>query len=575
MKRVISMLLCLLLCCSIVQADESTTLPREFNAQFITGGNGLRGKISITASGTAEWLEFLQPFTAGDIQLRAIGMPQGKLSNMVSDDARWQVKLYTKNSTGGETGVTYFYTNGDNLYLSSELLPGQVLMVPTTDTHLLFDLARADAASLFFGFDPYDLRMREAGENPPAYHVVAELLGIPETEWEASWSPVLQKYYRQLDLWLTGYGIADVVNDTAGNLTMGVSYTIPADELKRQAKYLVGQMLFDSELQTLILPYVTTEERMIYLNPSMVYFYEACIDALPLTGDLVFSRQMSAMGEVIQTTLSLPIPMLPEKLTSAVNGLMADLFNLPYTDALDGVNRLVIQQEGDIGEIVLHSDKRIITLSVNEAASNAESVSVAGFVRIDPAVGADEPPLCASFTYKTNHTIYQDENYFNRDDATMSLRIEPDLNLLSSYDPFRSSYIDFSPLALNWKIGYRQDTAKAGAPVQINITLGAEVPDANVSADIVLRTMESWPLLELPVDGARSIATLTDGESESLAQELVFNAIMTMAGMNVTNAVPETSAAPDATAADIPAADENLPVPTAVPPMGDASVKGE
>ena len=106
MKRVISMLLCLLLCCSIVQADESTTLPREFNAQFITGGNGLRGKISITASGTAEWLEFLQPFTAGDIQLRAIGMPQGKLSNMVSDDARWQVKLYTKNSTGGETGVT-------------------------------------------------------------------------------------------------------------------------------------------------------------------------------------------------------------------------------------------------------------------------------------------------------------------------------------------------------------------------------------------------------------------------------------------------------------------------------------
>lgn len=575
MKRVICMLMCLLLCCGVVLADESTTLPREFNAQFITGGNGLRGKISITASGTAEWLELLQPFTAGEIQLRAIGQPQGDLSNLVSDDERWQVKLYTKNSAGAETGVTYFYTNGDNLYLSSELLPGQVLMVPTTDMHLLYDLARADATSLFFGFDPFELRESETGANPPAYHAVAELLGIPEDEWETAWSPVLQKYYRQLDLWLTGYGTADVVNDAAGNLTMGVSYTISAEELKQQAKYLVGQMLFDSELQALIVPYVTAEERMIYLNPSMVYFYEACIDALPLTGDLVFSRQMSAMGEVIQTSLSLPIPELPEKLTSAANGLLADLFNLPYGDALDGVNRLLIQQEGDLGEIVLQSDKRTITLSVNEAASNAESVSVAGFVRIDPAVGANEPPLCASFTYKTNHTIYQDDNYFNRDDATMSLRIEPDLDLLSSDDPFRSSYIDFSPLALSWEIGYRQDTAKAAAPVQINITIAAEVPDANLSADIVLRTMESWPLVDLPVAGARSLAALTDEESEALAQELVYNAIMTMAGLNVPAAAPEAESVPDASAADAPAAEENLPAPTAVPPMGDASGKGE
>jgi hypothetical protein len=361
------------------------------------------------------------------------------------------------------------------------------------------------------------------------------------------------------------------VDDQAGGLTMGVSYTIPAEELKQQAKYMVGQMLYDSELQALLVPYVTTEERLIYLNPNMVYFYDACIDALPLTGDLIFSRQMSAMGEVIQTSLSLPVPALPEKLTSAAGSILAGLFNLPYTDALDGVNRIVMQQEGQTAEVVLHSDKRSITVSINEAATNAESVSVAGFLRIDPAVGANEPPLCASFTYKTNHTIYQDEKYFNRDDATLSLRIEPDLDLLSSDDPFRSSYIDFAPLALNWSIGYRQDTAKAAAPVQININIGAEVPDANISAEIILRTMESWPLTSLPFAGARDVTTLSADEVEALTQELVFNTIMAMAGLNVaqTEPVPEMPA-------ETPVPEEKpAPAATAVPPMGDSSAKGE
>ena len=272
MKRVLCLLLCLMMIVPFAAAETADTLPKRF-ARQMSGGNGVRGYARISASGLADWLSVLLPFTATDIQIRAIGEKQGEMSQDILDDDDWQVKLYAENSAKEEVGTTYLYGDPKGVYLQSELLPGTVLSVPVEQTHLLYEFFSGEWADLFFSFDPMEMKADGVNGNAAAYEAIANVLGIPAEEWEAKWLPVLEKYSLYLDLWLAGYGDpAFVTGEDVGSLRMTATYTIPAEDLKKEAKYIIGLMLYDNDLQSLLLPYVTMEQRVTYLNPTMVYF---------------------------------------------------------------------------------------------------------------------------------------------------------------------------------------------------------------------------------------------------------------------------------------------------------------
>jgi len=248
MKRVLCMLLCLMMAASTAFAETADTLQKLLVRQ-LTAGYGLRGYASITASGVADWLNYLLPFTVPDIQIRAIGEKQGTVSGTVNDDDDWQVRFFAKNGEGEEVGTTWLYGNPEGIYFQSELLPGKVLNIPVTNVHLLYQLMRGDLQNLFFSFDPMDLLAPGVNGNVSAYQGIANVLGVTADEWEDSWLPVLEKYFLHLDLWLMGYGDPDFITGETGGLTMTGTYTIPAADLKKEAKYLIGQMIYDNELQ--------------------------------------------------------------------------------------------------------------------------------------------------------------------------------------------------------------------------------------------------------------------------------------------------------------------------------------
>lgn len=106
MKRLLCLVLCLMFAIPVALADTADTLPKKFNRQLV-GGNGMRGYMNITASGVAEWLDALLPFTATQIQIRAAGQKQGEMSEFVTDDDDWQVRFYAKNSEGKEAGKAH------------------------------------------------------------------------------------------------------------------------------------------------------------------------------------------------------------------------------------------------------------------------------------------------------------------------------------------------------------------------------------------------------------------------------------------------------------------------------------
>lgn len=45
----------------------------------------------------------------------------------------------------------------------------------------------------------------------------------------------------------------------------------------------------------------------VYLNPGLMYFYEAAIAALPFEEDVMVEQELSTMGEMVSTELRLPV----------------------------------------------------------------------------------------------------------------------------------------------------------------------------------------------------------------------------------------------------------------------------
>lgn len=548
MKKLICLLLCLMMALPCAALAEDT-LPEKFQKQLITGGNGLRGTVALTASGSADWVSYIQPFAGAALQLRAIGQAQGTHASIVTDDDNWQIKLYAKDDQSEMRGLTYLYGDPQAIYIKSDLLPGTLLTIPAESAHVLYSIAQGEMLDLFAAIDPLGLNEQAAGENLPAYSAIAKLLQVEEAEWAEAWQPVMDKYETDLDMWLAGYTSGPVVGGSTGAMTMCTTFTIPSDDLKAKAKEIIGMMLYDYELQALIVPYVTDAQRAMYLNPSMGYFYNACIDALPLEGDLVLEREMSALGENVSMTISLPLPKLPEELTVPAGEMLASVFSLPYSDVLGDLDRVTMTQStGDIS-VSLSSPERTISLIIDESASNAETVMLDGFIRITPAAGNEEQPLYAAFAWKTKHTVYQDAEWIRHDDNSFELSVEPDLSLLAEDDPFRNAYVDFAPMKIALAVNYYNKTDNAYRPVQVDVILDAQLPDAELGMNAQLRVTEMWQLENLPTAGAQNLLQLSDEQINELLATLTTNAVITMTTLNTT---PDAAQEPDAGVAETP-----------------------
>ncbi len=552
MKRLLCLVLCLMLALPAALAETADTLPKRFNRQ-LTGGNGIRGYVNITASGVAEWLNVLLPFTATQIQVRAIGQKQGDMSETVLDDDDWQVRFYAEDSADREVGTTWLYGNPQGVFLQSELLPGTLLTLPVEQVNLLYQLMRGDYEELFFAFDPLEMKQPGANGNVSAYEAVARLLGIPAEEWESDWLPVVEKYFLHLDLWLTGYGDPTFITGESGGLTMSATYRIPVADLKAEAKYVIGMMLYDNDLQNLLLPYVSMEQRVTYLNPKMVYFYEKCIDDLPLSGDIIFSREMSALGEIVAATVSLPLPSLPDTLTAPVGEAAAALFQLPYTDLLDGVERVEFSQKGTEKSLRLTGRKRTVTISANVTKPDENTAAFDGGVSILPAAGAAETAVEATLKGSMSHRIWQDEKYLDHETSALSLAIEANPEKMGG---------GFQPVHLDFKVDYRNNPNQPDSAVQVNYNLDALLPDAEVQAEAVLRITPKLSMVTLPTTGAENVKTMTEARKTELIDTLVSNAVKTMASLGgaPVEAAPNATEAPAATM--VPEAE-----PTSVPPM--------
>lgn len=530
MKRFLCILLCLLLAAPAALAEDYTPF-KTFRQQFVTGGGGLRGSANLTVSGVAEWLDVLLPFTAAKLRVRIIGEAQGEMSDMLTDDDDWQIQLYVKDSNDVQRGITWIYGNPDGLYIQSELLPDTLLTLPVKDVNLPFQLTDGELLPLLNALDPMGLMLPDESGNAEIYSALAELSTISEVEWAENWAPVLEKYDVEVDVWLSQYASATVVSGATGEKTLRTAYEIPAEDLKAQMKYIISAMLNDYDLQSLLAPYFTDAQRSLYLNTAMLWFYDYCIDMLPLEGDIVLEREMTMLGETRAMTISLPLPQLPGEVTEPIGQTIADLFQLPYADVLEGVNHISIRQEDGELSVSLTSPARTLSLMLADAVVEGENVTRQGFLRITPAADSEDPPLSAALTWRSAHSIWQDEDYTTHEEFAWALAAEADLSLMAEDDPFRSRYVDFTPVSFTLKLGFSK-ADKEGASVQLTADLNVVLPGAELGLTGSVKPDVAWAHTVLPTTGGENLLEMSDERRTELRETLIRNAVTTMTTLN-------------------------------------------
>ena len=453
MKRFLCLVLCLsmVFACTAAVAEEDYSLTEKLQRQ-IDFGNGVKGAMQIAAAGDSAAAQLLSCLNGTTIEIRSIKESGG--------DA-FQLYLYTLDGEE-QVGLTRFYGDDENLYMSSELLPALVLTYHT-------------------GGDLMDaLSQRGEDENPNWLTAAWRLMSVPETVWAESWEPLLEGYYADVEVWLADYASEPQVNHTAGGETvMSVRYEIPADAVKAQVKKLLGKALNDEALMTLVRAQATDDQQFTYLTPGLMYYYEAAIDAADLEGEIVLERDLSTMGKTIGTAIQLPLP------------------------AASGWETLTMNQDEDLTTLSLTGSAMSIALEMETASSSQTSSSYSGVIRVIREDGEGKN-LAAAFILSRvfNHSVDADTR--EHDVTTWTLNVATDASVSEDED-----YMSFEPVSATLMTHIHSKSAKRNATtleVQASLNQGKE---QFVLAGSV-KTASPWVMDQLTTEGAEDVTAMTD-----------------------------------------------------------------
>ena len=298
-KSFICIIVILMLALTGICQAASYTLPEKMYNQ-LSIGSGLKGSFRITAEGEEFRTPFLNAVTDADFSIR--GISSGK-------DIHYYV--FQGDEQDKQSAVTELYRKDGAYYLRSDIVPGKILAFP--------------AVSQFI-----EAIFPTEGENASASSFIAKILALPEQERKDKWDPVLTRYQNALEFWLADYTVDhETVKMEDGFSALDFTYEIPADDVKKKIISLIRDIISDEEAYALLDSVMSPEEKNIYLNRNLMYFYTEAIDVLSIDNPIRMNKRVSAMGDLLRFKLELP---LDEKTTGyqSVNIEMYDKLTL-YT----------------------------------------------------------------------------------------------------------------------------------------------------------------------------------------------------------------------------------------------------
>ncbi len=410
-KKVIALIVLMIILVTGTCSAATYTLPEKMYNQLVIG-SGLKGIFKVTAEGEKFKTPFMESITDADMSIRGIRS---------GEDIHYYV--FQSNEKEEQSAFSELYRKDGVYYFRSDMVQGKVLQFPVASQIIEFFLP-------------------PKGENGSASSFIANILALPESDRKEKWDPVLLRYQKELEMWLADFTVtADTAKLESGLSALDFTYEIPFDNVIDEIVTLYGRIASDAEAIALLDTVMSAEEKAVYANGNLLYFYLEALKAMNIDRPVRMSKRVSAMGEVLRFSLELP---LDEK-TSGYKGLKIDKVDQLTVFTLTKTGELIVAAVPEIDKLKQSSFEQSVWIArIKENEDGKENKNFA--LRID--------------IKKTNEVYEKDEktHEINHYDitATADTSYLPEDADLSALPEFEQATIS---LDLHYSSKYAQNSA--------------------------------------------------------------------------------------------------------------------
>lgn len=450
------------------------TLPEKMYKQLAIG-SGLRGTVAVHAEGEKFNTPFLRAVSDAEFNIRGeVSVPENDLYFYLFQD-----------HDGTQSAMSEVYRKEGTYYFRSDMVQGKTLVFPTP-VQLLESL--------------FPVR----GENISPAAFMMNIASLNENDMKQNWDPVLTKYQNELEMWLAGFTVnAETVKQDNGVSVLVFSYEIPMNDVNDQIIKLFGELTTDPDVIALLDSVMTQEEKDIYLNNNLLYYYSDVLKSIDTDKNLRMNKRVSALGEVLGFRLELP---MDEKSTGC------RLFSMEMTE---GNTIYTLQKEHQVTVLGLpaqdsnESQSYEKTFWYSRISDDSEKDNIS--VRIDIRKTND---IFKSKSSKGDE-ISNEKNLYKISiiHDTQYLPENTDLSKLQEFETLNAD------VDMHYSSKYAQNSATK-LVITANIYQGESV--MNIKGEVF--TARNWPFI--PFEISNSIYTGTDKETflESYLEDWISNA---------------------------------------------------
>lgn len=457
-------------------AQQTQYTLKEKMQKQLDAGSGLQGTITLSGLPALKDLTLDVRYIAPEIQS--------------------QVQL-ALSSGGAELAKLLMYQQGDVLAADAGLSSGKIYSFSGGWETLLSYLSTGD--------------LKKTQSPLPA--LLLDILSPKDAQGNADLETAASPYLTKVDLWMQAFAAQPAVEKNSAGLSLTkVEYSIPAASLKAELKQLLMDLLKDDTLLPLLWARMSQQQANLYLNPSLQSFYFQAVDALPLTGDIHLLRRVTTLGQVTETSVTLP--------------MAGELKQVSLTQTAT--------QTGDAFSLEALSEQGTLAFSLAPMDSGTQdSLILSGLVRWLPAqnpgwqVGSTEPQYSGkalSLTYQATLTQTTATGAEGKANETydLSLYLNPDWSHLAgeATDEVKAQYALTMPakftLSLLLKSGQARNSSTA-------LTADAvwSYGDTNVKLNAQFKTMPPWTFQQVDMASAIPVESLTQQDLTALGLELL------------------------------------------------------
>jgi hypothetical protein len=117
-----------------------------------------------------------------------------------------------------------------------------------------------------------------------------------------------EPFEKQIEVWLSSFK-SDITIQSNGTDTPRLTqeFRIPVETVYNTVTELVRSVSENSAAMTVLRATLSPEQIDMYLNPNLGYFYLDAMKHLDLSGEIVFTKEVSTLGGMIHSSLTLPL----------------------------------------------------------------------------------------------------------------------------------------------------------------------------------------------------------------------------------------------------------------------------